>query len=80
MLLTTPPVTNCEKKSGIYEISCKDCYEKYVGQTRRSLETRFKDHMGRLKYRRIDISSVAQYALENTHRINKVNKNVSNRG
>ena len=41
-----------EKKSGIYQIICKDCEEIYLGKTKRDLETRIKEH-----FRNIKISS-----------------------
>ncbi|KAJ8956727.1 hypothetical protein NQ318_014082, partial [Aromia moschata] len=45
---------NNNEKSGIYEISCKDCDQKYIGQTKRSILTRFKEHMAHLKYGRTE--------------------------
>ncbi|KAJ8937269.1 hypothetical protein NQ318_005667 [Aromia moschata] len=45
-----------KEKSGIYEISCKDCRQK------------FKEHMAHLKYGRTEKSCVAQQAFDN-HRI-----------
>ncbi|KAJ8951751.1 hypothetical protein NQ318_012602, partial [Aromia moschata] len=57
------------EKSGIYEISCKDCDQKYIGQTKRSILTRFKEHMAHLKYGRTEKSCVAQHASDNNHRI-----------
>ena len=33
------------ERSVIYEIRCKDCNLKYVGQTKRPIITRFKEHM-----------------------------------
>ena len=32
------------KCSGIYKISCSHCDKVYIGQTKRTLETRFKEH------------------------------------
>ncbi|KAJ8932703.1 hypothetical protein NQ318_021222 [Aromia moschata] len=54
---------NNNEKSGIYEISCKDCDQKYIGQTKRSILTRFKEHMAHLKYGRTEKSCVAQHAF-----------------
>ncbi|KAJ8941785.1 hypothetical protein NQ318_006821 [Aromia moschata] len=59
---------NNNEKSGIYEISCKDCDQKYIGQTKRSILTRFKEHMAHLKYGRTEKSCVAQHAFYNNHR------------
>ncbi|KAJ8945974.1 hypothetical protein NQ318_017090 [Aromia moschata] len=73
---------NNNEKSGIYEISCKDCDQKYIGQTKRSILTRFKDHMAHLKYGRTEKSCVAQHAFDNNHRIDinnlKLIRNVTN--
>ncbi|KAI4470961.1 ras-like family member 11 [Holotrichia oblita] len=33
------------EKSDIYEINCKDCNQKYIGQPTRVVSTRFKEHM-----------------------------------
>ncbi|KAJ8963343.1 hypothetical protein NQ318_018815 [Aromia moschata] len=57
------------ENSGIYEISCKDCDQKYIGQTKRSILTRFKEHMAHLKYGRTEKSCVVQHAFDNNHRI-----------
>ncbi|KAJ8952663.1 hypothetical protein NQ318_020978, partial [Aromia moschata] len=73
---------NNNEKSGIYEISCKDCDQKYIGQTKRSILTRFKEHMAHLKYGRTEKSCVAQHAFDNNHRIDinnlKLIRNVTN--
>lgn len=69
------------EKSGIYEVSCTDCDKKYVGQTRRSLQVRFKEHMAHLKYGRTEKSSIAEHAFDHDHTISidnlKLLKNVS---
>ncbi|KAJ8947424.1 hypothetical protein NQ318_009630 [Aromia moschata] len=68
--------------SGIYEIRCKPCDQKYIGQTKRSILTRFKEHMAHLKYGRTEKSCVTQHAFENNHRIDinnlKLTRNVTN--
>ena len=74
----TPPL----ERSGIYEISCKDCNQKYVGQTRRSILTRFKEHLAQIRYGRPDKSCVAEHIVDNEHCIDlnnlKLIKQVSN--
>lgn len=55
------------KKSGIYEISCGDCNAKYIGQSKRSITTRFKEHMRHIKYNQPSKSSVAEHVLSNDH-------------
>lgn len=41
---TKDPVDNMSK-SGVYRITCPDCNRIYIGQTRRNLETRLKEHV-----------------------------------
>lgn len=35
------------QKSGVYEISCNDCDMKYIGQTCRTIQERFKEHQSK---------------------------------
>lgn len=69
------------EKSGIYKISCKDCNQVYVGQTKRNLKTRYKEHLADIKYKRFDKSSVALHMLENNHKVDdiKLIKKVDNK-
>jgi hypothetical protein len=54
---------NRNEKSGIYEINCKDCNKKYIGQTKRPIITRFKEHMAHRKF----------VIFESDHRIDETN-------
>jgi hypothetical protein len=36
-------------KCGIYQMNCKDCSIKYVGQTERTLNPRYKEHIYDIK-------------------------------
>lgn len=54
-------------KSGIYQITCEDCNETYIGQTKRNIGTRFKEHTSHIKYNRPEKSSVAAHALNQNH-------------
>ena len=60
------------QKSVIYRIDCKDCNKTYIGQTKRSIETRFKEHLAHLKYGRTEKSAVAEHALDNSHTVGSV--------
>ncbi len=57
-----------EEKSGIYEISCLDCETKYIGQTRRKLCTRNKEHEAAVKFKQHYKSSVAKHCIDENHR------------
>jgi hypothetical protein len=54
--------------SGVYEISCLDCEMKYIGQTRRRLDTRDKEHSTAIKNKQITTSSVAKHCIETGHK------------
>jgi GIY-YIG catalytic domain. len=38
-----------EKKSGIYQIKCKDCEKIYIGKTKIDLKTKVKGHFRNIK-------------------------------
>lgn len=57
------------EKSGIYEIKCSHCNRKYVGQTKRSIQIRFKEHLAHFRCNRFEKSSVAEHILETGHSI-----------
>lgn len=61
------------EKSGIYEISCSDCDNKYVGQSRRPILKRFKEHLACLRLGNIDKSAVAQHIFNHNHKIDVKN-------
>ena len=62
-----------KKCSGIYEIGCDDCNQKYVGQTRRRIEERDREHAWACNVERTDRSSVAEHCVENKHKKGKCN-------
>lgn len=45
LLGSTKDPVNVLGKAGVYKISCKHCNKAYVGQTKRTLATRFKEHI-----------------------------------
>lgn len=55
------------QKSGIYQISCGDCDRIYIGQTKRMIHTRFKEHIAHIKYNRPTKSAIAAHTLQNGH-------------
>lgn len=60
---------NEEEMAGIYEISCQDCDKVYVGQTRRNIKIRAKEHHRNVRNRDIDKSAVAKHCYEEAHEI-----------
>lgn len=64
---TKDKIMDPNQKSGIYEIKCTDCDSYYVGQSRRSIETRFKEHLAYFRSTRDSKSSVADHMLTTGH-------------
>ena len=40
---------NCQTKNLIYILECKKCSEQYIGETNRTLQERFSEHIGYVK-------------------------------
>lgn len=55
------------QKSGIYEIQCEDCEEKYIGQTARPMMVRIKEHQANTRLNHPYKSAVAKHMLNNNH-------------
>jgi hypothetical protein len=51
------------EKSRVYEIKCRtrNCHYKYIGQTRRSVTARFKEHKSHTTNNHIQLSSVVNH-------------------
>lgn len=59
-----------EKKNGVvYQVSCNNCEETYVGETLRSMKTRMSEHARHARNGRIDLSAVAEHARMEDHAI-----------
>lgn len=68
-LLGTTKDKQCEKdKEGIYEITCKKCKMKYIGQTKRNIGIRFKEHISHIKNKHPEKSAVALHAFNANHK------------
>lgn len=72
-----------QNKSGIYKITCNNCENIYIGQTKRNILTRFKEHIAHIKYKRPTKSAVADHVITNNHNIDIDNltliKHISNK-
>jgi hypothetical protein len=64
LLGTTKDKSSTLQKSGIYEIECQGCNSVYVGQTRRSIHTRLKEHRSHIRLNQPEHSSVASHVLD----------------
>lgn len=55
------------KQSGIYRIKCNECDAVYIGQTKRSVEKRFKEHLKAIEMKHKFKSAFAAHAVNNKH-------------
>lgn len=51
----------------VYRIDCRDCDSVYVGQTKRALETRLKEHRANIKLDRDKYNAVSLHRMNNNH-------------
>lgn len=57
------------QKSGIYSLKCDNCELSYIGQTRRPILTRYKEHFGHITKNRPEKSSVADHVISTGHSV-----------
>jgi hypothetical protein len=51
------------QKSGIYQIDCLGCSASYIGQSRRSITTRFNDHLRNIRKNHPELSRIADHVI-----------------
>ena len=57
-----------EKRAGVvYRLPCSECEFSYIGETKRSLETRLRAHKAVTKRGEVQMSAVAEHAWTNQH-------------
>ena len=63
------------EKSGIYQINCAECNKYYIGQTSRSFNCRYKEHLQafKSKNRTSMKSNVAEHMLVEKHNFTNIN-------
>jgi len=54
----------------VYKISCANCDASYVGQTKRQLATRIKEHKGDINKKSGSFSVISNHRLESGHEFN----------
>ena len=58
-----------ERKEVIYSIPCSDCDKVYIGETKRGLEVRTKEHKKNVEKASITTSEIAKHCWEEGHRM-----------
>jgi hypothetical protein len=52
------------EKSGVYQVECTSCDAVYIGQTKRCLKTRFKEHYSSIRLNHPEKSNIARHVLQ----------------
>lgn len=55
----------------MYSVQCEECNSVYVGQTGRSFETRFKEHVRAYRNKNPNVSNFAKHLIECGHKISQ---------
>lgn len=58
-----------DEQSGIYQIPCQDCPAVYIGQTRRKVKVRLKEHKNAVDNKKPNESAVAAHTMDLDHQI-----------
>jgi len=58
------PVHPFDRQGAVYCVPCGDCDQKYFGETKRSFNTRKKEHINYIKHFHPETSALAKHALE----------------
>ena len=56
-----------EKAGVVYQINCNDCHKTYIGETKRRLGTRIKEHAAAQRKKKDLNSNIVLHALEEGH-------------
>ena len=62
-----------ELSNVVYLINCKDCNYSYVGQTKRKLKTRIKEHINNVKKPVNSLSVISNHRIDTDHAIDWIN-------
>ena len=65
-----------ELSNVVYQINCKDCDYSYVGQTKRKLKTRLKEHINDLKKPINSHSVISNHRIDIDHAIDWTNAKI----
>ena len=68
-----------EQNNVIYKIPCGDCQAVYIGETKRSFGTRYKEHFSAVKNGNVAKYEIAEHSWKYDHRIDWDNKTIIDR-
>jgi len=61
------PIPRCQNNNVVYKIQCSDCEATYIGQTKRQLRTRIKEHKQNVKKKTDTLPVITEHILNTGH-------------
>jgi len=58
---------NNERTNVVYKLNCNNCNATYIGQTKRHLHTRVKEHINNIKLHATNYSVISKHKIETGH-------------
>ena len=59
-----------QEQGVVYKVNCKNCDSCYIGQTKRSVETRMKEHESNIRSTSNKLSVISEHRIRNNHDFN----------
>jgi len=69
-------IPKLKKTEVVYQIKCKNCEFSYIGQTKRHLNTRIKEHKNNIKLHESNHSVISKHRVEFKHEFDWENPNI----
>jgi len=70
------PLPYMQNSNVVYKISCSDCPSTYIGQTKRQLRTRVKEHKQNVNKKTDSLSVIAEHIQNTGHKIDWENPKI----
>ena len=70
------PITSDEITCVVYEVPCKDCDFVYVGQTKRGLNSRLKEHQSAITQQKLENSALCELVILFDHVVDWANSRI----
>ena len=58
-----------DHRNAVYQLTCADCPKTYIGETKRTIRTRVKEHCASARNNHPELSAIAEHALLCDHKV-----------
>jgi len=70
------PLPHMQNSNVVYKIACSDCQAAYIGQTKRQLSTRVKEHKHNVNKKSHSLSVIAEHIVNTDHKMDWENTKI----